>query len=447
MKTRWNSTATLVASLGLLVVMAGARAAQALPLQEQQAGQPKYSRAEYDAYQATAAEKNLQQKVKLLDDFMAKYPTSDLLVYIYSEYVETYSALRQWPKVIEYFDRLLSLSKLEDVVRLNTLYHRAATFELAYNPKDPNAQEVSIKARDAAVQGLKLLQVLKKPEQATDEQWAAARKQYATQLSNTAGLASIYLKDFKAATENLRSSLAVDQQQPVTYYRMGLAYLQQDPPQSMDGFWAFARAVNLKMPDSPKITKFLSDKIFEYQQPGCKTSVVAETKELLSLAANSPDRPAGFTIPSAADLAKVREQTDIITVLANLKAGGEKGKLTWLVVCNGEFPEAIAKAYEVNAATDSVTIKAAVGPSEDEVNASAAPNSDLKISGQPEAARLEKDKAFTFSGKLTGYTPDPFFMTWENVKVKADDIPAQKTKPEAKHPTKHPAKRPPSSNP
>ena len=43
-----------------------------------------------DAYQAAAAEKSPQQKIKLLDDFVAKYPNSELLVNVYAEYVKAY---------------------------------------------------------------------------------------------------------------------------------------------------------------------------------------------------------------------------------------------------------------------------------------------------------------------------------------------------------------------
>jgi hypothetical protein len=441
MKIRWKCTVTLLAFLALLAGVAGSRSAQAAPLRNEQEQQPKYTRPEYDAYQAAVSEKNPQQKLKLLDDFMAKYPSSELLAFVYNEYVETYTQLRQWPKLIEYIDKLLALPSINEGARLAGSYRRAATFEFAYNAKSPDATEQATKARDAALAGLKVLEGFKKPEQMTDEQWAAARKQYTTQFYNTAGLGSLYLKDYKTAADNFGASLKQDSQQALTDYRLGLADLQQDPPQSLDGLWALARAIDLKMPDGEKVKKFLHDKINAYQQPGCESSVDAEVSELLARAANSPDRPASYTIPSAADLTKVREQANIITVLADLKAGGDKGKVTWLAVCNGEFPEAIAKVYDVNVTSNSITIKAAVGPSEDEVDASAASNSDLKISGQPEAARLEKGKAFTFSGKLTGYTPDPFFMTWENVKVKAEDIPADKTKPAAKHPpAKHPTK-------
>jgi hypothetical protein len=405
--------------------------------------QPKYTVAEYNAFQAAAAEKNPQQKLKMLDAFVSQYPNSGLLTFVYNEYVETYTQLRQWPKLIEALDKLLAMPDVNNGARLQGLYRRAATFEFAYNAKAPNAAEQATKGRDQALAGLKVLADFKKPEQMTDEQWAAAKKQYASQFYNTAGISSLYLKDYKAAAENFSTSLKQDPQQAVTSYRLGLAALQQDPPQTMDGLWALARAIDLKVPDGEKIKKFLHDKIYAYQQPGCESSVDAQAAQLLALAANATERPADFTIPSAADLGKVREQANIQTVLADLKAGGNKSKLTWLAVCGGEFPEALAKATEVNATPEAITIKAIVGTTEEELGAATAPNADLKFSGQPEAARLEKDGVFRFKGKLTGYTPDPFYMTWENVNANPEDIPEEK-KGGAKPPAKKAGKRPPA---
>ena len=56
---------------------------------------------------------------------------------------------------------------------------------------------------------------------------------------------------------------------PVNNYRLGLAYLNTTPPQSIDGFWYLARAINLKVPDADKIKDYLRKAIYNYEQPGC----------------------------------------------------------------------------------------------------------------------------------------------------------------------------------
>ena len=70
--------------------------------------------AEYNAYQAAAAEKNPAQQVKALDDFVSKYPNSALMIYIYPLYYQAYSQLKNYPKVIEYADKLVALGEKAD---------------------------------------------------------------------------------------------------------------------------------------------------------------------------------------------------------------------------------------------------------------------------------------------------------------------------------------------
>ena len=112
----------------------------------------------------------------------------------------------------------------------------------------------------------------------------------------------------------------------VSAYRVGLAYLAMNPPQALDGFWALARAVNLKVPDSDKVKDYLRAKVLAYEQPGCDSQVDAQVSEMLQLAANAPDRPATYMIPSADDLNKVRQASNIITVISDLNGGGDKGQ-------------------------------------------------------------------------------------------------------------------------
>lgn len=441
MKTIRIRVAALAVGLVLAGCAAGARAAS--PAEQPQSAKPKATVAEYNAYQAAAAEKNPQQKVKLLDDFMAKYPSSEYLPYVYNDYWQTYAALKQWVKVIDYLDRILALPEIGAAGKLEAQYRRAATFEYAYNAKSPDLADGSTKARDAALEGLKIIGAFPKPAQLNDDQWATAKKTYTVQFYNTAASASYYLKDYKAAAQHYHAALALDPQQPVDDYRMGLADLQLSPPETNAGFWALARAIDLKVPDADKVQKFLHDKISDYQTVGCDSIVDAEVNELLALAQNSPEPPAGFSIPSAADLAKKREQ-EIPALIAALRAGGEGAKLTWLAVCNGAFPEAfLAKTFEVDAADPAaVKVKATIGTTEEEVNANTTPDIALTITGQPEAARIGKDDIFRFAGKLTGYTASPFLLTFQEVKVNPEDIPEEKGKKATKG-TKKPGKAKP----
>ena len=129
----------------------------------------------------------------------------------------------------------------------------------------------------------------------------------------------------------------------------------------------------------------------------------------------------------------------IASVFTDLKTGGDKSKLTWLAACGLEFPEVPGKVIQV-VSGDPLVLKIAFVTSDAEFDAATTPNMDVKVVGQPEAARVEKDSAVHFTGTLLSYDPDPFFLHWDKAKVKAEDIPKEKgpKKPPVHRPTRKP---------
>jgi hypothetical protein len=92
-------------------------------------------------------------------------------------------------------------------------------------------------------------------------------------------------------------------------------------------------------------------------------------------------------------------------------------------------------------------LKIAFVTSDAEFDAATTPNMDVKVVGQPEAARVEKDSAIHFTGTLMAYDPDPsFFLHWDKAKVKEEDLPKEKT-PAKKPPVRRPPAKKPASNP
>ena len=90
--------------------------------------------------------------------------------------------------------------------------------------------------------------------------------------------------------------------------------------------------------------------------------------------------------------------------------------------------------------TDPIILKLAFVSDQASFDAATAPDMEVKIVGQPEAAKLEKDSAPRFTGTLMSYDPDPAFMLhWDKAKVNAEDLPKEKAKPAPKKP---PVRRP-----
>jgi tetratricopeptide (TPR) repeat protein len=424
----------MVAALSLMVgSVAGAKAQAA----GQDAAKPQYTMAEYNAYTAAQATKDPTQQIKQLDDFVSKYPNSALLIYVYPLYYNAYSQLKNYAKVIEYADKLLALGdKIEPPVKYQAYYARAFAYSnITPPPPDP---DMAKKARQAAADGLATLNGLKKPDNMSQDDFDKQKKQPAILFNYTAANASMSLKDYPAAIESYKAVLALTPDDAITSYRIGQAYMAMTPPQQMDAFWYFAKAVTAKGANpaqSNQVKTYLRKLILNYQQAACDNLTDAELNELLQLAGSSADRPSTYTLPSSADLDAARKDMTIASVIADLKAGGDKAKVTWLASCGLEFPDVPGKLIEVTPATDTTQLKVAFVTSDAEFDAKTVPDMDVKVVGQPDAAKLEKDNPVRFTGTLLSYDPDPAFMLhWDKAKVNEEDIPKDKEKGKKKRP-------------
>jgi len=402
-----------------------------------------YTLPEYNAYQACATDKVPASQVKCFDDFFAKYPNSALLIYAYPLDYQAYYQLKNWPKVIEFADKLVGLGeKVGPNEKYGALYARAYAFN-AMNTQDPAVAKAEMAA---CSDGLKLIPELKKPEQLTDAAFDQQKKVASIYLNGTCAQAAMVQKDYTDAETYYKAVLALDPDEAITSYRLGQAYMAMTPPQQMDGFWYIARAVTAKsatQQQSTEIKKYLRKLIIAYQGGTvCDSLTDAELNELLQLAGSSAVRPETYKMASAADLTAARTSMTIASVVTDLKTGGDKAKMTWLAACGLEFPDVPSKLFEVTPGAtpdDPIDLKVAFVTSDAEFQAATAPDMDVKVVGQPEAARLEKGNPVRFTGTLESYDPAPSFMVhWDKAKVNPDDIPKEKEKKPAPRRTRKP---------
>src|SRR5277367_1665476 len=181
-KCRWASLMVLAA---LSLVLLGARLADAqAPATAGAAPQaaPKYTMAEYNAYQAAAAEKDPAAQIKLLDDFVSKYPSSALLNYIYPLYYQAYAQQKNWAKVIENADKEIALG---DKLTPNERYQAYAARAFAYNN-------------------------LQNPDGMDDAKFTEEKKKTALGLETTAANAAMAEKDYPDAIQAYKTVLATN---------------------------------------------------------------------------------------------------------------------------------------------------------------------------------------------------------------------------------------------
>lgn len=446
------SAGLLCVALGLGTGAGSSRAAQA---QDQQAQKPQYTLQEYNAYKAADGQQDPQQKIKMLDDFVKQYPNSALLPFIYRDYYLTDYALKNFAGTIEYADRMVALGdKIDTQGRLEASVARAQAFYVG-SGADKNLQtpDAQTKARDASLAGLKTLDEWKKPDQMAADQYEQQKKGFTVMFNSIAAMTSNTLKDYPNAAKYYKVVLAADPTDAISHFRLGVVDLQMNPPQANEGFWELARSIGLKSKNGPneqQVKTYIRNQLLRYQQSSCEKLVDDQMNELLTLAASSADRPATFNIPSAADLEKARN--DVANFIPALKTGGDAGKTMWLATCGLEFPDVGVRAMEdPNAQGDVISIKVYRPSAQDadaaskELQAATESNMEVKIAGQPEAARIKKDDQFRFTGTLTAYSQNPFMLSWEKAKVNAEDIPAEeKAAPAKKGPAKKaPAKKAP----
>jgi tetratricopeptide (TPR) repeat protein len=420
---KWFGVACLAMALW---IFGGAVAAGAAPQDQQQ--KPNYTLAEYNAYQAAHNEKDPQARIKSLDDFVSKYPMSALIPYIYRDYYLTYYQLKNYPQTIEYVDRLLTLGdKIDLGTRLEALIARAQASFYGSGDKALQTPEAYTKAKEAAAQGLQTLGQWQKPQNMTDEQFGTQKKSIGLLFDSVAGIAASGLKDYKAAVEFYKAALALDPNDAVTHFRLGVAYLQENPPDAQNGYWELARSIALKGPGEAQVRTYLRNQLLHYQQPSCDKLVDDEMNQLLSLAGTSAERPTSMTMPSAEDLQKARD--DVTNFLPWLQGGGEHGKTMWLATCGLEYPDVGVKVLEIMPGDgDNLTLKvyrpSATDPdaAAKEMDAATMPNMEVHVVGQPDAKRIQKDDAVRFTGTLSAYQQSPFMLTWDNAKLNPEDL-------------------------
>ena len=338
---KWVSVAFMAAAL----VMSAAAVTWAAPQEQQQQQKPNYTLAEYNAYMDAHGEKDPQTKIKKLDDFVMKFPMSALMMYIYGDYYITYYNLKNYPQTIEYVDKLMALPTVDLGTKLQSLGYRAQAMLYGSGDKALQTPEAYTKAKDASAQGLQTLNQWQKPQNMADEQFATNKKGLGVLFNSVAGIAESGLKDYKGAADSYKNVLALDPNDAVTHFRLGVAYLQEMPPDAPNGFWELSRSIALKGPGEAQVRTYLRNQVLHYQQPSCDKLADDEMNQMITLAGTSAERPASMVIPSAEDLQKARDDT--ANFLPWLQEGSEHGRVMWLATCGLEYPDVGVKVLDI----------------------------------------------------------------------------------------------------
>ncbi|HEX9764993.1 MAG TPA: hypothetical protein VGA39_06890, partial [Candidatus Acidoferrales bacterium] len=204
-------------------------------------------------------------------------------------------------------------------------------------------------------------------------------------------------------------------------YRLGLSYLQSQPPQWEKGLWHVARSVALNIPKSEEVKDFLGKNVAAYQQvlPECSTDQV---DDLVAQAALAPEPPAGWKLVSSEQVSAVRNELTLKRIFDDLKAGGEQEEIIWLASCGLELPELEAEVVQISQNEGNV-VTLGVAVTEESSEAKRA-DMVVRVIAPPEAKNVKVGDLVHITGTLRSYQKDPEFqLVLSDGRIKPEDIP------------------------
>lgn len=166
---------------------------------------PPYTPAEYGAFEKARYEEHPQQKLKLLDHFVATYPNSILVTAAYRDYSTTYFITNNLPESVEFTDKFLSRldkfgseglpdSMFGSAQRLDGLYLRAQAYFADCYDNAFHTPEAYTRARAAAAQGLESLRQWQRPPNMPDWQFESMKTETALLFRAVEGITDSGLK-------------------------------------------------------------------------------------------------------------------------------------------------------------------------------------------------------------------------------------------------------------
>jgi tetratricopeptide (TPR) repeat protein len=159
-------------------------------------------------------------KDKLGEEFVEKYPQSRYRPDVYSWLVKGYLSLGQVDKMEAVGDKELALMPND----AQTLAIVGSTLPRAMSASTPDPDKRLAKAESYSKKALEIMPTYPKPDNVSDEAFAAAKNQTMALAYSGLGIVAIRRGKFAEAIPNLEQSVKLDPNpDPVNYYLLGLA--------------------------------------------------------------------------------------------------------------------------------------------------------------------------------------------------------------------------------
>ncbi len=362
--------------------------------------------AEYNAYVAAIQQQDNNAKISGLESFLQQYPKSVVREDGMETLMGAYQQAGNQAKVEDTAGRLLQANPNNLRALALKAYLDRAKAEGNQDPQKNLAEGLELSKR-----GLQVLGTAPKPDGMKDEEFTKMKAQMAVIFNGTAGFASLFNKDYKAAQDYLHASLAGDPNNLRDSYPLALAYLQATPPDTVNGIYYLSRSANLAAgtPSQAQIEKYGKSQYKKYHgSDEGWPDVMATTK------ANPTPQP-GWTIkqyvpPTPAEECKERlkgkapKEWDFAEWQQCLSKGDPADReIVWNAIKDQPLQ---MKARVLKVTPERIEIAASL----DDIDAK---KTDLALNmTAPIPAKLlpKEGTDLAFEGTPTSYTPDPFII-------------------------------------
>jgi tetratricopeptide (TPR) repeat protein len=157
---------------------------------------------EQKAYDTFFHAEDPDKKIRLGNDFLAKYPTSAFGEAVDAGLTDAYYAKQDWKDFYATADKALAL-KPDDVDLLTTV---GWVIPHVYDPHAEDADKLLDKAESCEKSAIQFLNTMTKPANLTDAQFASAKAQKAIQAHSALGLVYFRREDFDNSVKELQQS-------------------------------------------------------------------------------------------------------------------------------------------------------------------------------------------------------------------------------------------------
>ncbi|MGD0403118.1 MAG: hypothetical protein ABSB66_07965 [Candidatus Acidiferrales bacterium] len=173
----------------------------------------------YKAFYATNAPQQADLRIKLGEQFLAKYPQSKYVEQVYARLMQDYLDKQQFDKMYDAGDKALAINPDDVTVLVVTGW----VIPHIYNPDDPNAEKRLTQAEAYEKHALDVLSKLAKPANLTDEQFAKTKEQALSQAHSGLGLVYYRRQDFANSVTELQAGEKIAATpDPTDFYVMGM---------------------------------------------------------------------------------------------------------------------------------------------------------------------------------------------------------------------------------